>query len=50
MNVQTFANITIPSPRKPHEQTTPIAEVTRQRLAASVSTSELRARLAAARS
>lgn len=49
MNAQTFANITIPSPRNPDEQTTPVAEVTRQRLAAKTSTSELQRRLAATR-
>lgn len=44
-----LANITIPSPRKPFEQTTTVAEVLRRRLVASTSTKELRRRLAAGR-
>ena len=45
-----LANIQIPSPRRPLEQTTPVAEVLRERLTTSSSTEELRRRIAAARS
>jgi hypothetical protein len=48
--IANIANIAIPSPRQPHEQTTPVAEIIRRRLVSSTSTSELRHRLANASS
>ena len=44
-----LASIHIPSPRRPLEQTTPVAEVLRRRLIESTSTAELRRRLVAAK-
>ena len=42
-----IADIAIPSPRNPNEQTTAVAEIVRGRLVAATATSDLHARLAA---